>query len=82
MSKFLCNKVLNKEIPQTKIEASPDKASFMIDGITEDKTKIDFSGTPSLVGAHDTPVTKAKLDLDNHNKIDKIDVQLPMQVLI
>ena len=61
---------MNKEIPQTNIEASPDKASFTIDGITEDKTKIDFSGTPSLVGAHDTPVTKAKLDLDNHNKID------------
>ena len=35
----------------------------------EDKTKIDFYETSSLIGAQDTPVAKAKLDLDSHNKI-------------
>ena len=63
-------RVLNKEISQTNIEPSPDKVSFTIDGSTEDKTKIDFYETSSLIGAQDTPVAKAKLDLDNHNKID------------
>ena len=52
-------RVLNKKNPQTNIEPSPDKVSFTIDGSTEDK-----------IGAQDTPVAKAKLDLDNHNKID------------
>ena len=61
-------RVLNKEIPQTNIEPSPDKVSFTIDGSTEDKTKIDFY--ESLIGAQDTPVAKARLDLDNHNKIE------------
>ena len=63
-------RVLNKEISQTNIDPSPDKVSFTIDGSTEDKTKIDFYETSSLFGAQDTPVAKAKLDLDNHNKID------------
>ena len=63
-------RVLNKEISRTNIEPSPDKVSFTIDGSTEDKTKIDFYETSSLIGAQDTPVAKAKLDLDNHNKID------------
>ena len=44
--------------------------SFRIDGSTKDKTKIDFYETCSLTGAQDTLVAKAKLDLDNHNKID------------
>ena len=63
-------RVLNKEISRTNIEPSPDKVSFTIDGSTEDKTKIDFYETSSLIGTQDTPVVKAKLDLDNHNKID------------
>ena len=63
-------RVLNKEISQTNIDPSPDKVSFTIDGSTEDKTKIDFYETSSLIGTQDTPVVKAKLDLDNHNKID------------
>ena len=62
-------RVLNKEISQTNIDPSPDKVSFTIDGSTEGKTQIDFYET-SLIGAQDTPVGKAKLDLDNHNKID------------
>ena len=41
-------------------------------GSTEDKTKIDFYfyETSSLIGVQDTPVAKAKLDLDSHNKVD------------
>ena len=42
----------------------------MIDGSTEDKTKIDFYETSSLIGAQDTPAAEAKLDLDSHNKTD------------
>ena len=61
-------RVLNKEISQTNIDPSPDKVSFTIDGSTEDKTKIDFYETSSLIGTQDTPVEKAKLDLDNHNE--------------
>ena len=61
---------MNKEISQTNIEPFPDKVSFRIDGSTKDKTKIDFYETCSLTGAQDTLVAKAKLDLDNHNKID------------
>ena len=63
-------RILNKEISQTNIEPSPDKLSFTIDGSTEDKTKIDFYETSSLIDAQDTPAAKAKLDLDNHNTID------------
>ena len=64
-------RVLNKEISQTNIEPSPDKVSFTINGSTEDKTKKkDFNKTSSLIGAQDTPIAQAKLDLDNHNKID------------
>ena len=61
---------MNKEISQTNIEPYPDKVSFTIHGSTEDKTKIDFYETSSLIGAQDTPVAKARLDLDSHNKID------------
>ena len=61
---------MNKEISQANIGPSPDKVSITIDGSTEDKTKIDFYETSSLIGPQDTPVAKAKLDLDNHNKID------------
>ena len=61
---------MNKEISQTNIEPSPDKVSFTIDGSTEDKTKINFCETSSLIGGQDTQVAKTKLDLDNHNKID------------
>ena len=65
-------RVLNKEISQTNIEPSPDKVSFTINGSTEDKTKkIDFYETSSLISAQDTPIAQAKLDLDNHNKIDR-----------
>ena len=63
-------RVLNKEISQTNIDPSPDKVSFTIDGSTEDKTKIDFYETSSLIGTKDTTVAKAKLDLDDQNKID------------
>ena len=63
-------RVLNKEISQTNIEPSPDKVSFTIDGSTEDKTKIDFFESSSSIGAQDTPVSKAKLDLHIHNIID------------
>ena len=63
-------RVLNKENSQTNIDPSPDKVSFTIDGSTEDKTKIDFYEISSLIGAQDTPVAKARLDLDNRNKID------------
>ena len=64
-------RVLNKEISQTNIEPSPDKVSFTINGSTEDKTKkIDFYETSSLIRAQDMPIAQAKLDLDNHNKID------------
>ena len=52
------------------MEPSPDKVSFTIDGSTEDKTKVDFYETSSLIGVQDTPVAKAKLDLDSHNKVD------------
>ena len=47
-----------------------DKVSFTIDGSTEDKTKIDFYETSSLISAQDIPVAKAKLGFDSHNKID------------
>ena len=47
-----------------------NKVSLTIDGSTEDKTKIDFYETSSLIGAQDTPVAEAKLDLDSHNKTD------------
>ena len=60
-------KIFNKELSQTNIEPSPDKVSFTIDRSTEDKTKIDFYQTSSLTGIQDTPVAKAKLDLDSHN---------------
>ena len=63
-------RILNKEISSTNIEPSPDKVSFTIDGSTEDKTKIDFYETSSLIGAQDTPVAKPKLDFDSHNKIN------------
>ena len=63
-------RILNKEISQTNIEPSPDKVSFTVDGSTEDKTKIDFYKTSLLIGVQDTPVAKAKLDLNNHNKVD------------
>ena len=63
-------RILNNEISQANIEPSPDKVSFTIDGSTEDKTKIDLYETSSLVGVQDTPVAKAKLDLDSHNKVD------------
>ena len=63
-------RILNKVTSQTNIEPSPDKVSFTIDGSTEDKTKIDFYETSSLIGVQDTPVAKAKLDLDSHNKVD------------
>ena len=63
-------RVMNKEIPQRNIEPLPVKVSFTIDGSTEDKTKIDLSDTSSIIGAQNTPVAKAKLDLENHNKID------------
>ena len=64
-------RVLNKEILQTNIEPSPDKVSFTINDSTEDKTKKkDFYETSSLIGAQDTPIAQAKLDLDNHNKIN------------
>ena len=61
---------MNKELSQKNIEPSPDKVSFRIDGSTEEKTKTDFYETSSLIGAQDTPVAKAKLDLDIHNIID------------
>ena len=61
---------MNKVTSQTNIEPSPDKVSFTIDGSTEDKTKIDFYETSSLIGVQDTPIAKAKLDLDSHNKVD------------
>ena len=32
--------------------------------------KKDFYETSSLIVAQDTPIAQAKLDLDNHNKID------------
>ena len=65
-------RVLNKEISQTNIEPSANKVSFTINSSTEEKTKkkIDFYETSSLIGAQDTPVAQAKLDLDNHNQID------------
>ena len=63
-------RILNKEISQTNIEPSPDKLSFTIDGSTEDKTKIDFYETSSLIDAQDTPIAEVKLGLDSHNKID------------
>ena len=63
-------RILNKEISQANIEPCPDKVSFTIDGSTEDKTKIDFYETSSLISAQDTPVAKANLDLDSHNKTD------------
>ena len=63
-------RILNKVTSQTNIEPFPDKVSFTIDGSTEDKTKIDFYETSSLIGVQDTPVAKAKLDLDSHNKVD------------
>ena len=63
-------RILNKVTSQTNIEPSPDKVSFTIDGSTEDKTKIDFYETSSLIGVQDTPIAKAKLDLDSHNKVD------------
>ena len=62
--------ILNEEISQTNIEPSPNKVSFMIDGSTEDKRKIDFYETSSLIGAQEIPVAKAKSDNDSHNKID------------
>ena len=65
-------RLLNKESPETNTEPSPDKVSFTIDGSTEDKTKTDFYETSSLIGAQDTLVAKAKLDLDSHNKIDSL----------
>ena len=63
-------RIFNKELSQTNIEPSPDKVSFTIDGSIEDKTKIDFYQIPSLIGIQDTPVAKAKLDLDSLNKTD------------
>ena len=63
-------RILNKEISQTNIEPSADKVSFTIDDSTKDKTKIDFYETSSLIGVQDTPVAKAKLDFDSHNKVD------------
>ena len=63
-------RVFNKEVSQTNIEPSPDKVSFTIDDSTEDKTKIDFYETSSLIGTKDTTVAKTKLDLDDQNKID------------
>ena len=47
-----------------------NKVSLTIDGSIEDKTKIDFYETSSLIGAQDTPVAEAKLDLDSHNKTE------------
>ena len=63
-------RISNKEISQTNIEPSADKVSFTIDDSTKDKTKIDFYETSSLIGVQDTPVAKAKLDFDSHNKVD------------
>ena len=42
-------RILNKVISQTNIEPSPDKVSFTIDGNTEDKTKLDFYETSSII---------------------------------
>ena len=63
-------RILNKVISQTNIEPSPDKVSFTIDGNTEDKTKLDFYETSSIISVQDNPKAKAKIDLDSHNKID------------
>ena len=63
-------RILNKEISPADVEPSPDKVSFTKDGSTEDKTKIDFYETSSLIGAQDTPVAKARLDFDSRNKIN------------
>ena len=63
-------RILNKESLQTNIEPSPDKVSVTIDGSTENKTNIDFYEASSLIGVQDTPVAKAKLDLDSHSKVD------------
>ena len=63
-------RILNKEISPADIEPSPGKVSFTIDGSTEDKAKIDFYETSSLIGAQDTPVAKARLDFDSRNKIN------------
>ena len=63
-------RILDKVTSQTNIEPFPDKVSFTIDGNTEDKTKIDFYETSSLIGAQDTSKAKAKIDLDSHNKVD------------
>ena len=63
-------RILNKVISQTNIEPSPDKVSFTIDGNTEDKTKLDFYETSSIISDQDNPKAKAKIDLDSHNKID------------
>ena len=61
---------MNKEVSQTNIEPFLDKVNFEIDDSTEDKTKIDFYDTSSLIGTKDTTVAKTKLDLDDQNKID------------
>ena len=41
--------------------------------------KKDFHETSSIIGAQDTPVAKARFDLDNNIKLI---FQLPMQVLM
>ena len=63
-------RILNKVISQTNIEPSPDKVSFTIDGNTEEKTKLDFYETSSIISDQDNPKAKAKIDLDSHNKND------------
>ena len=63
-------RILNKVISQTNIEPSPDKVSFTIDGNTEDKTKLDFYETSSIISDQDNPKAKTKIDLDSHNKFD------------
>ena len=63
-------RILNKVISQTNIEPSPDKVSFTTDGNTENKTKLDFYETSSIISDQDNPKAKAKIDLDSHNKFD------------
>ena len=63
-------RILNKVISQTNIEPSPDKVSFTIDDNTEDKTKLNFYETSSIISDQDNPKAKAKIDLDSHNKFD------------
>ena len=72
-------RILNKVISRTNIEPSPEKVSFTIDGNTEDKTKLDFYETSSIISVQDNPKAKAKKILI---VIIKLIVQLRMQILM